>query len=244
MPLHWVRHKSRQIIRFWRQKGYARLLPLLSAIRVGGLLAAALALWGFALIADEVLENQTQKIDSAILLALLSLHTPLLDRVMRVITFVGEPSFLLVICLIVASWLLWSRHRSAATTLAIACIGAIGLNFLLKNLFARTRPMLWQRSVDVSFYSFPSGHAMVSLVIYGMLSYLLATRFHRKSKSILSVTILLIAAIGLSRLYLGVHWPTDVIAGYAAGLVWLIACIFSLEVWRQRRLIRNLSEEN
>ncbi len=104
--------------------------------------------------------------------------------------------------------------------------------------------MLWQRSVDVSFYSFPSGHAMVSLVIYGMLSYLLATRFHRKRKSILSVTILLIAAIGLSRLYLGVHWPTDVIAGYAAGLVWLIACIFSLEVWRQRRLIRNLSEEN
>ncbi len=103
MPLHFVRHKSRQIIRFWRQKGYARLLPLLSAIRVGGLLAAALALWGFALIADEVLENQTQKIDSAILLALLSLHTPLLDRVMRAIRFVGEPSFLLVICLIVAS---------------------------------------------------------------------------------------------------------------------------------------------
>ncbi len=244
MPLHWVRHKSRQIIRFWRQKGDARILPLLSAIRVGGLLAAALALWGFAAIADEVLENETQKFDRAILQALLRLHTPWLDRLMQAITFVGEPSFLLVISLIVASWLLFRRRRSAATTLAIACIGAIGLNFLLKNLFARARPMLWQRSVDVSFYSFPSGHAMVSLVIYGMLSYLLATRFHRYRKSIFSVTILLIAAIGFSRLYLGVHWPTDVIAGYAAGFVWLIACIFSLEVWRQRHSVRNLSEEN
>ena len=125
MPLHWLRHKSRQIIRFWRQKGYARLLPLLSAIRVGGLLAAALALWGFALIADEVLENQTQKFDQGILQALLRLHTPLLDRVMVAITFLGQPSFLLLISLIVASWLLWSRHRSAATTLAIACIGAM-----------------------------------------------------------------------------------------------------------------------
>lgn len=244
MPLHWLRHKSRQIIRFWQQKGYARLLPLLSAIRVGGLLAAALALWGFAQIADEVLENETQKIDQAILLRLFRLHTPLLDRVMQVITFLGEPSFLLVICLIVGSSLLFRRHRSAATTLAIAGIGAIGLNFLLKNLFARARPMLWQRTVDVSLYSFPSGHAMVSLVIYGMLGYLLATRFQRWQKSILSVAILLIAAIGFSRLYLGVHWPTDVIAGYAAGLVWLIACILSLEVWRQRRSLRSFSEEN
>jgi undecaprenyl-diphosphatase len=62
MPLHWLRHKNRQIIRLWQQKGDARLLPLLSAIRVGGLLAAALALWGFAQIADEVLETGLKQI--------------------------------------------------------------------------------------------------------------------------------------------------------------------------------------
>ena len=243
MPLNFLRHKSRQIVLFWRQKGYIHLLPLLSAIRVGGLLIAGLALWGFAQIADEVLEQETNTIDRSILLTLARLHTPLLDRVMVGITFLGEPSFLLIICLGVGSWLLYRRQRSAATTLAIAGIGAIGLNFLLKNLFARTRPLLWQRIVDVTNYSFPSGHAMISLVIYGMLGYLLATRFKRWWRSIFTVTILLIAAIGFSRLYLGVHWPTDVLAGYAAGLVWLVACILSLEVWRERGAARSVSSD-
>ena len=236
MPLHFLRHLSQQIIRVWRQKVSPRLLPLLSAIRVGGLLVAALALWGFAAIADEVLEQETLAVDQGILLALRRLHTPLGDRMMVGITFLGEPSFLLIICLVAGIWLLSRRRQSEAMTLAIASIGAIGLNFLLKNLFTRARPTLWQRTVDVSFYSFPSGHAMISLVIYGMIGYLLATRFRRRSRLIFSLTILLITAIGLSRLYLGVHWPTDVAAGYAAGLVWLVACILSLEVWRERRV--------
>lgn len=241
MPFHFLRHLSQQIIQLWRQKVSPKLLPLISTIRVGGLLVAALALWGFAVIAEEVLEKETQAFDQGILLALRHLHTRLLDRVMVGITFFGEPYVLLGLCLVLGIWLLRRRQRSEATTLAIASLGAIGLNFVLKDLFARARPTLWQRVVDVGFYSFPSGHAMISLVVYGTIGYLLATRFKRWSVLIISLTILLIVVIGLSRLYLGVHWPTDVIAGYAAGLVWLVACILSLEVWRERRSARNIS---
>lgn len=236
MPFDFLQHLSKQIIQVWRKRVSARLLPLLSAIRIGGLVIAAFALWGFAKIADEVLERESQTLDTAILLTLKQLHTPFLDRVMLGITFLGEPEVLLVLCLLVGMGLLRQHRPSEATTLAIAGLGALGLNFLLKDLFARARPMLWQRTIDVSYYSFPSGHAMISLVVYGMLGYLLATRFSRWWSFIFSGTILLIAMIGLSRLYFGVHWPTDVIAGYAAGIVWLIACILSLEVWRSRRL--------
>lgn len=213
----------------------SKLLSLLSTIRIGGLLIAALAMWGFAQLADEVLEKETQSFDTQILLALRHLHTQLLDRVAIAITILGEPTLLLVICLSLAVVLAIGKRRSEATTLAIAASGAVGLNYWLKALFARDRPALWERVVDVSFQSFPSGHAMVSMVIYGLIGYLLANRFPRWRWAIVPLTIILITAIGMSRLYLGVHWPTDVIAGYTAGLVWLIACIFSLEVWRENR---------
>ena len=136
-------------------------------------------------------------------------------------------------------WLLKQQRRATAMTLLIAAIGAIGLNVWLKHLFSRARPALWNHIVDVGNYSFPSGHAMVSLVIYGLIGYILATQFPQQQKLITSFTAILIAAIGFSRLYLGVHWPTDVLAGYAAGLVWLITCIISLRVWRKYRSTRS-----
>ncbi|MEW6497887.1 MAG: phosphatase PAP2 family protein, partial [Cyanobacteriota bacterium] len=122
------------------------------------------------------------------------------------------------------------------TILVIAAVGAAVLNNLLKILFGRARPELWERIVDVRQYSFPSGHAMISLVIFGMIGYLLSTKFPQWRGWIIGLTIVLVTGIGLSRLYLGVHWPTDIVAGYAAGLVWLFACIFSLQVWQDRRL--------
>jgi undecaprenyl-diphosphatase len=210
------------------------LLSLLLTIPVVGLLLAALAIWVFAQIADEVVEQETTNIDTLILQTIRLGHTPLLDQIMVGIAFLGQPSVLVVISLGLGIWLLIQRRPFEATTLAIAALGAAGLNYWLKQMFARDRPALWERVVDVRYYSFPSGHAMVSMVIYGLIGYLLATRFRRWRVLILSFTTILILAIGFSRLYLGVHWPTDVAAGYAAGLVWLIACIFSLEIWRNR----------
>lgn len=166
-------------------------------------------------------------LDTAILLAIQKLHTPLLDQIMVGVTFLGEPLALVSICLGVEIFLLYNR-RPEKTKLAIATASAIGLNFLLKLLFGRARPALWDRLVNVGFHSFPSGHAMVSMVIYGFIGYILAKEFPQYEKQISALAIVLILAIGFSRLYLGVHWPTDVLAGYAIGLVWLIVCILNL----------------
>ncbi|MEG4233106.1 phosphatase PAP2 family protein [Microcoleus sp. Pol11C3] len=216
---------------------------LISIIRLAGLAVAALAMWGFATLAHEVWEKETYAFDKSILLYLRSLHTPLRDRVMLAFTFFGEPNLLLALSVSLGIILWVRKHRSEATTIAVTGAGALGLNILLKQLFARARPQLWERTVDVKFYSFPSGHAMISMVIYGLLGYFLGSRFPKLRWWIYSLTVVLIAAIGLSRLYLGVHWPTDVIAGYTAGLVWLIACILSLEVWKQFRSVSAPSEE-
>jgi undecaprenyl-diphosphatase len=213
----------------------SKIRSLISIIRLTGLAVAAFGMWVFATLAEDVLGKQSYAFDSSILLALRKLHTPLRDQIMLGFTFLGEPNLLLVICLSLSFILLARNHRSEAATIAIAAGGAIGLNLLLKKLFARARPQLWERVVDVRFYSFPSGHAMTSMVIYGLLGYFLGTRFPKQRWLIYSVTVVLIAVIGLSRLYLGVHWPTDVIAGYTAGLVWLITCILSLEIWKELR---------
>ncbi len=221
----------------------SKIRSLISIIRLGGLAVAALAMWGFATIAHEVLEKETYAFDKSILLYLKSLHTPVRDRVMLTLTFLGEPNLLLALSVSLGIILWVRKHRSEATTIAVTGAGAIGLNILLKQLFARDRPLLWERTVDVRFYSFPSGHAMISMVIYGLLGYFLGSRFPKQRWWIYSLTVVLVAAIGLSRLYLGVHWPTDVIAGYTAGLVWLIACILSLEVWKHFRSYSAAPEE-
>lgn len=225
---------SRRILRVWRERVGSRILPLLTTVRSIGLLIAAFALWGFYEIAEEVLEQETQSIDTRVLLTIRQWHTPLLDRVMVVITNIGNPSVLLVASLLLAAFLLWRKQRAETVTLAIAAVGALGLNTVLKELFARSRPQLWQRTVDVNFYSFPSGHAMMSVVVFGIIGYLLATHLPRWRIAIATGTVLLVCAIGFSRLYFGVHWPTDIVAGYSAGTVWLVACILSLEIWKRR----------
>lgn len=213
----------------------SRLISLVFRIRVAGILLAGLSLWIFAEIAEEVLEQESHALDTKILLAIRQIHNTWLDQAMMGTTFIGDPAVLFIICLAIGIWLDRNYRRSEATTLGIAAIGAILLNYWLKQLFSRARPNLWERIIDVRDYSFPSGHAMVSLVIYGMIGYIFTTRFPRHQKLITSLTVLLVIAIGFSRMYLGVHWPTDIAAGYAAGSVWLIACILSLRVWRQRR---------
>ena len=220
------------------------LLPVLLTIRAAGFVLATLALWGFATLAYGILDKESFTFDKQLLLALRQLHTPLLDIVMLGFTYIGEPITLLALCGGLSIWLLKLGERSQATILVIAGTGAVVLNNLLKILFGRARPLLWERVVDVGRYSFPSGHAMISFVVLGMIGYLLTAKFPQWRRRISSLTLILVLGIGLSRLYLGVHWPTDILAGYAAGLVWLFACIFSLQVWQERRLATPQAEQS
>lgn len=197
---------------------------------MGGFAIAAFSLWIFFQIAEKVLAEETTKFDTEILQSIYSIHSPALNKIMTGITFLGNPSTLIYLSCFVGVILLVQRKFVSAFTLVIVASGAIGLNVWLKTLFARVRPTLWERIVEVNSFSFPSGHAMISLVIYGFIGYLLIVNFRALSGLFLFLTASLILAIGFSRLYLGVHWPTDVIAGYAAGLVWLISCIISVEI--------------
>lgn len=221
---------TNKLIQSWKEEVSPRLSPLLSLIWVGGFAIAAFSVWGFFQIEERVFSEQTTELDTAILKRIYELHTPLLNQIMTGITFLGNGSTLIFISCLVMIFLLLSRKFASAFTLIIVTSGGIGLNLWLKDIFARVRPALWERVVDAANYSFPSGHAMVSLVVYGFIGYLLIANFRSWSSVILFFTTLLILAIGFSRLYLGVHWPTDIIAGYAAGLVWLISCIVSAEI--------------
>ena len=131
--------------------------------------------------------------------------------------------------------LLYDRRWLELAGFLVCLIGEALLNILLKNLFERSRPDLFQM-VEAAGYSFPSGHAMVSLCLYGMIAFLISRQIPRWQWRLAVVTFatVLVAAIGLSRVYLGVHYPTDVVAGYFAGGMWLAFSI-SLLLWQEQR---------
>ncbi|WP_299416534.1 phosphatase PAP2 family protein [Acaryochloris sp. IP29b_bin.148] len=200
-----------------------------------GIVASGLALGLFVAIA--ILLPQIEHLDTQILLAIHHLHTPTLDRWMVLVTYLGEPLILFPFTLGIGGLLLWQKRRQEALAFVITIGGALGLNIWLKELFARHRPALWDQILQVPFYSFPSGHAMVSLVFYAVLVYGLIRQLRSFQPLMLTLGTGLIAAIGFSRLYIGVHWPTDIVAGYAAGLVWLALCFIGqslLLAWRRQ----------
>ena len=96
------------------------------------------------------------------------------------------------------------------------------------------RPQLWQQLIKETSFSYPSGHALGSMVIYGFIAYLLAFHYPKFAQIIYTFAAILIGAIGLSRLYLGVHWPTDIIAGYGVGYLWLMFSITMLKLQKAR----------
>ncbi|MEC4893411.1 MAG: phosphatase PAP2 family protein [Oscillatoria sp. PMC 1051.18] len=236
MLLFNLRYIAKRIVRFWRrQLNRKNLFLLLSIIPLTGLIIAILGTWAFIEIADEVLEKQTQTLDRAILLAIDDWHRPVLTFLMQGFSIIGGTIVVTSIALGAGVFLWRRRQKVEFTALAITAIGGTCLNLLIKQFFDRSRPELWEMTnKEPRTSSFPSGHAMLSLIIYGFLGYLLASHYHRWRWWIAIGTILLVSIIGFSRLYLGIHWPTDVVAGQAAGLTWLAASILGLEIrWRR-----------
>ena len=146
------------------------------------------------------------------------------------VTSLGNPNTVVVIASITLALLLWRRYYQEAKFFFIDCLGGVVLSYGLKLFFSKTRPSLWQSPIKETSYSYPSGHAVGSMVLYGFLAYLLATRSPRFSWLIYTLAGIIIAAIGFSRLYLGVHWPTDIIGGFGIGFLWVMFCITMLEL--------------
>jgi membrane-associated phospholipid phosphatase len=211
-------------------------LPLL-----GALLALALSLWGFGLIADNVIDDETTS-DRRLADWLHGRATDPFTDAFHVITWLGNFTTLLAVTL-VAALILWRRReRTDAVFVALAFLGAQVLSNGMKLGFQRERPFFSDPLATENTFSFPSGHALVSLAVYGALALVLAKRIPTPAHRALLLVgaVLLVVAIGFSRLYLGVHFLTDVLAGLAAGAAWLALLYIALEV-RSRYISRYLA---
>ncbi|WP_437927371.1 phosphatase PAP2 family protein [Sorangium sp. So ce291] len=155
---------------------------------------------------------------------------------LRAFTFLGSGAALTVVAIVVAALLLRRRHRVLAIGWLIALAGGGLLNWALKALFARQRPTFADPLAVAAGWSFPSGHSMGTFITFGMLSYLglLFVRTPRARLLLVAFALSWTVAMGFSRMYLGVHYLSDVLAGFAAGSVWLAACISGIEVARRR----------
>lgn len=204
--------------------------------------AAAVA-WMFIELADEILEGETHEVDRALLLSLRKSGDPSeplgprwLEEMMRDVTAFGGTGPLVFITLAAVIYLLLRRRHRTALFVFLAVGGGQVLSSLLKLGFDRPRPDLVPHGMTVYTASFPSGHAMMAAVTYLTLGALLArteTRKRLKAYFIL-MALLLTLVIGFSRVYLGVHWPSDVLGGWMAGTAWAALC-WSLAILLQRK---------
>lgn len=169
-------------------------------------------------------------LDGAVAVWLHSHATAFATDVLRAVTQLGGATFLLAVTIVAALVLLLKRRIAHAALLGAALVGGEGLNMALKAAFERPRPSFSEPLATAAGYSFPSGHAMVALAVYGALAFVTATSVKsRRAQMLIPVAAaVLVLAIGFSRLYLGVHYVSDVLAAYGAGLAWLTVCGIAL----------------
>jgi undecaprenyl-diphosphatase len=234
----WVLHHSRLA-----DKARVGSMPDLALrLAIGfAIVVAAAAL--FATIAGEIGAGEMLGRLDAIVSQSVGAHlSPELRRVFGVITHLGDPATLTVLCVAVAGVLLLRRERGLALGWVVAIAGNALLNVTLKGVFERVRPARDPNLVPVDGWSFPSGHSSGSVVAYGMLAYVLIRTLPRAYHVPVVLAAVAIAfTTGCSRIFLQAHYPTDVAAGFASGTAWLAACIVSVEMTRHYRQSRHRS---
>jgi undecaprenyl-diphosphatase len=226
-------------------KGKGRAWRGIEAVTVVALLLVSLGAWFFLEIADDVLEGDTREFDEAVLLAFRSDANPddpigdhRVEELARDVTGFGSTVVVSFLTIAVAGFLLLQRKWHLAAYLLGAVATGIVLGSLLKAGFDRPRPDLVAHGQSVYTSSFPSGHSMMSAVGFLTLGAILAGSLPSRAIRlyVIGLAALLTAAVGVSRVYLGVHWPTDVLAGWAAGTAWALAC------WSVARILRRRGE--
>lgn len=220
-----------------------RRFEFLSLSLLLGLAAAVGALIFFGWLADEVLEGETRHFDEVTRAAIHLLATPLLTAIMWWISFIGSTFVLTIGTIIVVirfATLKWGRE---AKLFAITMVGAGLLNVTLKLAFKRPRPVPFFNLSTPESYSFPSGHALTSAVFFGALAAIVTARVKSRRVRLIAwvVCTSMFVLIGFSRIYLGVHHTTDVIAGFAAALIWILVVSF-VETQLARRKRRKAAD--
>jgi undecaprenyl-diphosphatase len=227
-----------RLLRSWLNR-----LPLIEPVVLVVLIVGTSAAWGFIFIADEVREGGTQSFDRWALEILRNPDDPSdpigprwVEEMGRDATALGGVAWLSVTTLAIAGYLLLDgKLRMMLFMLGATGSGAV-LSALLKTIYARPRPNLVPHLAQVYTSSFPSGHSMLSAVVYLTLGSLLAAVTPNKELKIyvMGVAVMLTIFVGASRVYLGVHYPSDVLAGWLAGLVWALVCWLFARLLQQR----------
>lgn len=219
----------RRFVRNTAKKFWATL-TLLSVELIIVLVLFVLSFFVFVFLARRIFWQKKDEFDFAVFDFIRPLISEFRTETMEFFTFLGTHTFLIPMNLLLIGYFLFiKRHRWYSITVPVVSLGGLSLMFVLKNLFGRPRPddPLLR---TVSGLSFPSGHALISTAFYGLLIYLL---WHNISNKLLRwfliiLLLIVILTIGLSRIYLRVHYASDVLAGFAMGLIWLVLSIFTV----------------
>ncbi|MFW5968578.1 MAG: phosphatase PAP2 family protein, partial [Persicimonas sp.] len=227
-----------------RQEGLKVLAHRPETRLAGGLLVLVLVLWAIAELAERVVGRPPGEFDESIMFALRrgADHAQLagptwIEKLALDLTVLGGVSFATLLVLVVVGFLLVARHPMRALEVVLSTAGGGAAALLMKEIFERPRPDVVPALYEVTNPSFPSGHATVAAVVYLTLAILIArfVKSRRQRLYVMLIAFLLVVIVGWTRVALGVHYPTDVLAGWALGLVWSLFSWLLVDYWETAR---------
>lgn len=208
-----------------------KLVPQLSTIFIALTLMIIGGICFYAL-TDLLADNDLKPFDDFIISKIVAQRTPATTSFMKSVTFIGNSVGYFLLIPIVALFFIIRKNWRISLEITIVLILSSGLNVFLKNIISRPRPPEVDRLVFASFSSFPSGHAMSAMTFYGFIVYLSFILIKKTwlKYLVIGICVLMVTLIGISRIYLGVHYPSDILAGYFAGITWLMFSVLVLNV--------------